>query len=98
MSNNCKYYREDESYNIGNVKVNIYYSEYYCEYLFANDKDSYILNSYKVRMFLKDAIINKLKEKDIIILWLDNFLNYDYFEMLDMLIGFGLDIYIMVNF
>ena len=51
-----------------------------------------------VRMFLKDAIINKLKEKDIIILWLDNFLNYDYFEMLDMLIGFGLDIYIMVNF
>jgi len=96
----CTYHKLDEEFYIGNIKISIYYLEDYCEYFFKDikDKDLFVINSKKIRTFLKDAIISKMKNENIIILWLDSFDINLHYELLEMLLGFELDIYIMANF
>lgn len=65
----CKLLRKDEFYTIGEINFNIYHLNDLCILNETLELDDFI-NSNKMKLFLKDAIINQCNN---IILWLDEF-------------------------
>ena len=97
----CVKYRHDEELFIEERKVNIYTSYIgCCDYLKLNPKinyDLFIATNKRIKLFLKDIIINNLNNRDYIYLWLDEFdLNSEYnMDIIYSLLDFGLDIHII---
>ena len=96
----CKRFRKDEELIIEEKKVNIYNMYIGCvDYLNLDDyyKELYIALNKRIKLFLKDIIINNLYGKNYIYLWLDEFdLNNDYsMEIIYSLLDFDLDIHII---
>lgn len=88
----CNSFIKDEEFVVGRRKVNIYYSINKCKLDdFIDFKESIYFNK-KIKMFLKDAILN---QGNILVLWLDeDIINNDIIELL---LEFDLDIHIMKN-
>ena len=66
---NCPVLRKDEEYIVGENKIYIYHLNDGCIIKKDLSKDD-LVNSKKMRLFLKDAIIN---QGNIMVLWLDSF-------------------------
>lgn len=78
----CPYKREDEFIYIGHNLIAIYYLYNNCPTLGVNP-DYIIVNSNKLRILMKDAILNN---DQIIFLFLDDFKLEDYYDVfLDIL-------------
>ncbi len=93
--NSCDYLRKDEEYYIGNTRVNIYYSNNGCKEInIINNEDLTYYNP-KISLFLKDAIVNR---NDIIFLWIDDIKEEEKMDLIEHLLGFDLDIHIMINY
>ncbi len=87
---NCPVLIKDEEYVISENKIYIYHLYDGCILNELNEDE--LVNSKKMKLFLKDAIINKDK---IIILWLDSF-DVEKREIdLMNLASFDMDIHIM---
>ena len=88
---NCPCIKEDEEYVVGENKLYIYHLDNGCIMNDGLTKDD-LVNSKKMRAFLKDAVIN---QNDILILWLDSFdvdkRDNDFYSLM----SFGLDVHIM---
>ena len=54
----CDSFYKDEEFVIGKRKVSIYYSENKCKYINFVKEDENIYFNPKIKLFLKDAIIN----------------------------------------
>ena len=86
----CPIRREDEEYVIGENRVFIYHLDDGCILNDLSEDD--LINSKKMKLFLKDAIINQNK---VIILWLDSFdIEKKEIDLLN-LASFDMDIHIM---
>ena len=88
---NCPLLIKDEEYIVGENKIYIYHLNDGC--ILHNDLSKEdLINSKKMRLFLKDAIIN---QENIIVLWLDSFdvdkNDYDFLS----LASFEVDIHII---
>lgn len=89
--NNCKCIKEDEEYIVGENTMYIYHLDDGCIMNKSLSKDE-LVNSKKMRLFLKDAIIN---QNDILILWLDSFdPDKEYYDFLNLM-SFSLDVHII---
>lgn len=96
----CACFIEDKIITIGEVRINLYYIHEGCnQLLFKNDYYYHleIFLSKKLKLFLKDIIINKIKNNNLFFLWLDNFdLNNEFnMNILYDLLEFEEDIYII---
>ena len=101
----CPKYCRDEELVIGDVTVRIYYINNGCKDLKEINKSKYnkdnhleIATSKKLRLFLKDIMINELYNRDYIYLWLHDFdLNNEYdMNIIYSLLEFGLDIQLII--
>lgn len=97
----CTRFLKDEELFIEERKVYLYHSYKGCiDYLQLNPRinyDLYIAKNKRIKLFLKDMVINQLNNKDCIYLWLEDFdFNNEYnMEIIYSLLGFGLDIQII---
>lgn len=88
----CKLLFEDDYYNIGETNVNIYYIERCI--LSNNEYIDNVMESTKLKLLLKDAILNN---DNNIIVWLDKFDIIKDESLLFDLLEFELDVQIIVN-
>lgn len=97
---NCEAFKNDEEFYLGRIKITIIYAENYCYYNKNGiiEKDELIEQSQKVRLFLKDAIISQVLNKEVLLLWIEEFSLEKYDEIIDALTGFELDIFMLTNF
>ena len=96
----CVSYQIDKRIKIGEVIVNIFYIQEGCKKMqFKNDYYHYleVMISKKLKIFLKDSIISKLKNSNLIFLWLDDFdINNDFnMNILYDLLAFDEELYII---
>lgn len=90
--NNCSLIKKDEEYIVGENKIYIYHLNNGCILNKDLSKDD-LVNSKKMRLFLKDAVLN---QENIIVLWLDSFdLIKNEFDFLS-LASFDVDVHIIV--
>lgn len=88
----CDSFYKDEEFVIGKRKINLYYSINKCKYVNIVKEENNIYFNSKVKLFLKDAILNS---DNILILWVNkNEINDD---LIEQLLEFDLDIHIMIN-
>lgn len=88
----CKLLVKDEEYVVGEHTLYIYHLNDGCILNIDYSKED-VITSKKLKIFLKDAIIN---QDDILVLWLDSFSpNYQENDFLN-LISFDLDVHIIV--
>lgn len=87
----CQCVREDDEYKVGENTMYIYHLDNGCVLNKSLSQDD-LVNSKKMRLFLKDCIIH---QNEILILWLDSFDpdkdNYDFLNLM----SFGLDVHII---
>lgn len=89
---NCYHLRKNDEIKIGDRSIYLYYLRE-CDYI-IKDVDYLFLLSCKVRLFLKDCIIN---EKIVIPLILEELkFSYNDYNMMEVLIGLGNDIHILI--
>ena len=89
---NCDKFKEDEFIKIGNQIIAIYYIFNQCEFLGIN-KDVLVYNSKKVKILLKESIIN---DKNIFLFFVDGFFEIDkYFNLFERIMDNDLDIQII---
>ncbi len=84
----CKLLVSDEYYNIGDLLVNIYY----IERCLLNENNDEIIKSDKLKILLKDSIIN---QRNNIIIWLDEFDFEKNEQLVYDLLSFNLDVQII---
>lgn len=84
----CKLLVSDEYYNIGDLLVNIYY----IERCLLNENNDEIIESDKLKILLKDSIIN---QRNNIIIWLDEFDFKKNEQLVYDLLSFDLDVQII---
>lgn len=95
----CNKYRIDSSFQVCNNYVNIYYLDNNC---FENeDIDELIAFNKKLKIILKDAIINKSNKlnDDFIFIWLlrkEEYLVYKSYELIYDLLEFENNIHILI--
>ena len=88
----CPCIKNDEEYVVGENMMYIYHLNDGCIFNKDQSKEE-LVNGKKLRLFLKDAIVN---QNNIIVLWLDYFdvnkRDNDFYSLM----SFGLDVHVLV--